>query len=234
MVRQGWTAAESKLNVCPYIDLRGHTWESYLATLGSTTDASSAGEEGIDGNEPRPIDWRVENGVLGGRLDAMASSTAPSLIKYGRPLSDGERVAYQFLYEPGKTHVHPAWGRIVFLLEPTGVKLHWMTSERGEDNAVLIDPRNIADEPSSRGGPAALPLREGEWNDIELASTGGVLAIRLNGQLICERPMEPASDRHGPEPETIVPNSRPGWCVESSWRKKRTPLHISSRGRSQI
>src|SRR5262249_23676777 len=29
-----WTIKESKMNVCPYIDLRGHTWESYLATLG--------------------------------------------------------------------------------------------------------------------------------------------------------------------------------------------------------
>jgi CelD/BcsL family acetyltransferase involved in cellulose biosynthesis len=32
---RGWSAAETKLNVCPYIDLRGHTWETYLATIGS-------------------------------------------------------------------------------------------------------------------------------------------------------------------------------------------------------
>jgi CelD/BcsL family acetyltransferase involved in cellulose biosynthesis len=29
-----WIGDETKMNVCPYIDLRGHTWDSYLATLG--------------------------------------------------------------------------------------------------------------------------------------------------------------------------------------------------------
>jgi CelD/BcsL family acetyltransferase involved in cellulose biosynthesis len=32
--RRSWTVSETKLNVCPYIDLTGHTWESYLATIG--------------------------------------------------------------------------------------------------------------------------------------------------------------------------------------------------------
>jgi CelD/BcsL family acetyltransferase involved in cellulose biosynthesis len=31
---RAWTVAKTKLNVCPYIDLRGHTWASYLTTLG--------------------------------------------------------------------------------------------------------------------------------------------------------------------------------------------------------
>jgi CelD/BcsL family acetyltransferase involved in cellulose biosynthesis len=32
--QRAWTVAKKKLNVCPYIDLRGHTWASYLTTLG--------------------------------------------------------------------------------------------------------------------------------------------------------------------------------------------------------
>jgi CelD/BcsL family acetyltransferase involved in cellulose biosynthesis len=32
--QRAWTLAKTKLNVCPYINLRGHTWTSYLATLG--------------------------------------------------------------------------------------------------------------------------------------------------------------------------------------------------------
>ena len=32
--QRAWTVAKTKLNVCPYIDLRGHTWPSYLTTLG--------------------------------------------------------------------------------------------------------------------------------------------------------------------------------------------------------
>ena len=33
--RCGWSLAETKTNVCPFIDLSGHSWQSYLATLGS-------------------------------------------------------------------------------------------------------------------------------------------------------------------------------------------------------
>jgi CelD/BcsL family acetyltransferase involved in cellulose biosynthesis len=32
----GWTAAEVQINICPFIRLDGHTWDSYLATVGSS------------------------------------------------------------------------------------------------------------------------------------------------------------------------------------------------------
>jgi CelD/BcsL family acetyltransferase involved in cellulose biosynthesis len=32
----GWTAVESNINVCPFIDLRNHSWESYLASLSAS------------------------------------------------------------------------------------------------------------------------------------------------------------------------------------------------------
>jgi CelD/BcsL family acetyltransferase involved in cellulose biosynthesis len=32
--RDNWTVQETKLNICPHIDLTGRTWDSYLATLG--------------------------------------------------------------------------------------------------------------------------------------------------------------------------------------------------------
>ena len=33
--RLGWTALTSRINVCPFIELSGHSWPSYLASLGS-------------------------------------------------------------------------------------------------------------------------------------------------------------------------------------------------------
>lgn len=36
----GWTAIESSPDVCPFIDLAGHSWESYLASLGSSHRAN--------------------------------------------------------------------------------------------------------------------------------------------------------------------------------------------------
>ena len=35
LMRQGWSLCEGKTSVCPFITLSGHSWESYLATLGS-------------------------------------------------------------------------------------------------------------------------------------------------------------------------------------------------------
>ncbi len=34
-IEQGWRSWETSINVCPTINLTGHTWDSYLATLGS-------------------------------------------------------------------------------------------------------------------------------------------------------------------------------------------------------
>ncbi len=34
--RRNWSASGMKINVCPYISLKGHTWQTYLATLGSS------------------------------------------------------------------------------------------------------------------------------------------------------------------------------------------------------
>lgn len=33
--QEAWNLAEAKTNVCPFINLSGHSWESYLASLGS-------------------------------------------------------------------------------------------------------------------------------------------------------------------------------------------------------
>jgi CelD/BcsL family acetyltransferase involved in cellulose biosynthesis len=34
--RDRWAVMENKINICPYVDLKNHTWETYLATLGSS------------------------------------------------------------------------------------------------------------------------------------------------------------------------------------------------------
>jgi CelD/BcsL family acetyltransferase involved in cellulose biosynthesis len=34
--RSGWSVSDSAINICPYLDLRGQTWETYLSMLGSS------------------------------------------------------------------------------------------------------------------------------------------------------------------------------------------------------
>lgn len=38
--RRGWKTLERSVNVCPFIDLSGHTWESYVASLGKSHRAN--------------------------------------------------------------------------------------------------------------------------------------------------------------------------------------------------
>ena len=40
LAASGWTAIESSPDVCPYISLAGHNWDSFLATLGSSHRAN--------------------------------------------------------------------------------------------------------------------------------------------------------------------------------------------------
>ncbi len=139
-------------------------------------------------------DWTAVDGVLSGRLDPLAAPFAGSHLQYHRPLMAGDRVRYQFRYALGLVHVHPAVGPVAFLLEPDGLKLHW-TSQPGADVLARVEPDNALVEESSRRGPAKLPLKENDWNDVELAVSGDTLRVTLNSTLICERPIEPGSDQ---------------------------------------
>ena len=151
-------------------------------------------EDGQPIRQPNPTpDWAVADGVLAGRLDPAASQWAPSRLNYQRPILAGERVRYQFRYRPGLVEVHPALGKVVFLIEPQGVQLHWIDSDDG--GPLVIEPDNRVDEASCRRGPERLPLKEDDWNDVELAIVNEQVQLRLNGSLIFERPIEPTSDR---------------------------------------
>jgi tetratricopeptide (TPR) repeat protein len=145
-------------------------------------------------------DWSCRDGVLSGRRtdESAGAETADRAIQsrlyYHRPLRGGESVTYEFLYEPGETMVYPALGRLAFLLEPDGVRLHWLTD--GADNEWTgLAADNAADEPAGRRGPGRLPLKEGAWNSATLALDGDALVLSLNGAEVFRRPMEPDNDR---------------------------------------
>jgi CelD/BcsL family acetyltransferase involved in cellulose biosynthesis len=36
LAQRHWIASETKINICPFIDLKNHTWETYLASLSSS------------------------------------------------------------------------------------------------------------------------------------------------------------------------------------------------------
>jgi len=130
-----------------------------------------------------------EGGGLVGRRDAhLAGSFAESLVRYHRPMLEDGTIDYEFYYRPGLAHCHPALDRLVFLLEPSGVRIHWLTD--GQFDRTELPPDNALDERQHRRGPAALPLVEDDWNRLSLSIQGDVVRLSLNGQLVYERPLE--------------------------------------------
>ncbi len=156
------------------------------AASSAALPAAVSGVAGAPASPPRN-DWQAADGVLSGRSDPALNPGTQSWLYYHRPLQSGDVLRYQFHYEPGKKHVHPAIGRLAALLTPAGVRWHWMHKGNEPDEPLGFDTRNVADDPASRRGPSELPLKENEWNDMEVSLAGDVFALRLNGVLICER-----------------------------------------------
>ncbi len=152
------------------------------------------------------FDWSATNGVIRGRRmfadaqrsrpmqDGNLSEAEQSRLCYFRPLLEGDVLSYEFFYEQGQVMVHPALDRLVFLCEPGGVRLHWMTEDSYTDSSGL-PADNMADEPANRRGAGPLPLKPGDWNQLSIRIDAGKATLVLNGQTIYERGLEPGLSR---------------------------------------
>jgi tetratricopeptide (TPR) repeat protein len=142
---------------------------------------------------PEDYDWHAKAGELVGKRVDQPSGPDPlqGWIFYPRPLLDGDTITYEFFYEPGETLVHPTLGHLAFLIDPAGVRLHWITD--GENEWTGLTSGTVADEPANRLGDGPLPLKGGDWNAVKLALAGGVATIELNGKPVYQRPMEAGS-----------------------------------------
>ncbi|NOX53750.1 MAG: DUF1583 domain-containing protein, partial [Planctomycetes bacterium] len=148
-------------------------------------------DEKLDGNEP---DWRkLGDEIIGRRREELAGTGRQSLLQYHRPMLEDGWIEYRFYYQPGEQMVHPALDRLVFLLEPDGVRLHWLTDGRYDRTGIA--PNNAVDEPQCRRGPDRLPLQPDAWNQMRLTVVGDTVTLTLNGKRIYERPIEPTNQR---------------------------------------
>ena len=140
--------------------------------------------------------WSFTEGVIGSQVaEAATEETAmQSHIAYVRPLLDGETLRYEFFYDEGKDEVHPTLGRMAFLIESGGVRIHWMTDAGNEWTGLAAD--NAIIEPLNRRGPRALPLKDGDWNQLTLKLVEGKASLELNGEQIYERAIGDLSNHH--------------------------------------
>ena len=142
-------------------------------------------------------DWYARDGVILGRRQEglkAGGASSQSRIFYHRPIRDGESIAYEFFHDPGKTMAHPSLERLTFLIEPEGVKLHWMT-DNNEDDWTGLATDNAVDAPEYHRGTGPLPLKPGEWNKASIRIEKGVAQLDLNGVRIYEYPLETANQR---------------------------------------
>jgi tetratricopeptide (TPR) repeat protein len=129
----------------------------------------------------KKYDWRATAGeVVGRKLDRPGAKPVPAALAYFRPLRAGETVRYEFFHEPGKTHVDPSLGRCAFLLDPAGVKLHYLTD--AADGWTDLAADNAVDDPAGR--KANPKLKAGDWNTVALSTTADRVKVEVNGEVV--------------------------------------------------
>lgn len=183
---EGWTGTFYGESLTPRVEKDADGESKELKIMGRALPAEQQGE----------IAWTAHHGEIHGRRieEGSSSEPQPSRLYYTRALHNGEQIHYQFFYQPGQFTVHPTIGRLAFLLDPAGVRLHWMTLDE-EKEWTGLPADNAIDEPNNRLHNGQLPLKQGEWNSVKISLKNDTVFIDLNGQPIYSRALEKSNDR---------------------------------------
>lgn len=143
-------------------------------------------------------DWRLDTQqsppvLVGLRKYGFDGAHVESLLRYHRPVAEDGVIFYEFYYSPNRLIVHPSLGRLAFLLDPAGVRLHWITD--GRFDSTGLDPANEMVDASGQRGRASIPLKPDAWNDLRVEVAGDIARLILNGEMIYERKLEATSQR---------------------------------------
>ncbi|MEZ6122020.1 MAG: DUF1583 domain-containing protein [Planctomycetaceae bacterium] len=138
--------------------------------------------------------WRFRDGeVTGFAVKTPTDANSENLLRYHRPMLEDGNIDYEFFYEPDAQHVHPVLDRLAFVLDPTGVKVHWCTD--GAYDRTGLSPTNLFDEPQHQLANDPLPLKPNEWNHVRLQLKGNQAEILLNKQPVFRRTLEASNMR---------------------------------------
>ncbi len=146
--------------------------------------------------KPELQSWQLEQDeagqtvIVGRRQPEHVGVGDERLLRYHWPLVWDSEVTYEFFYREGESLVHPAMGRLAFLLNRAGVQTHWISNGVWDQSA--LDSLNASPAP---GSPATLPLQPDAWNTVSLRLTGDTVHLQLNGVPVSTRKLEPTNDR---------------------------------------
>jgi len=103
-------------------------------------------------------DWKKQGEEIVGRKQGrpVCRQPSPEPAQIPSPAAGRRRhIEYEFYYEPGKTLVHPALDRLTFLLDPAGVRVHWLTDAQFDRTRLGPRQRHRRTSQSARSeGPA--------------------------------------------------------------------------------
>lgn len=129
----------------------------------------------------------VSDGVKnGGGIFASLDTELPEgcfheeTLFYHRPMLEDGTIEYEFFYQEGKSAAHPAMDRMCFLIQPDGVKLHWLTDG-------IYDRTDLAPDNVQRLGPALTSLKDKAWNKLRLTLVGDDLQVVLNDEVVVQQ-----------------------------------------------
>lgn len=137
--------------------------------------------------------WRSEEAILiGPKRESLAGTRSESLLQYFRPMLEDGTISYSFLYK-SDIIAHPAMDRLAFILNKNhGVLLHPITNGAWDKSGD--DPCDLIAEPAHQL-VNVLPLREHDWNTMQVQLKGNTLTLILNDVEIYRRPLEASNRR---------------------------------------
>ena len=141
-------------------------------------------EEAKKEKKPEDYDWHAKEGVLYGKADPEAAEGSDSSASYRRPMSDGERLTFEFRYEPGKKMANPTLGSVIVGLTE-GKKAHELylgDAELKEDSTIT----NITQSPHA---VEPVKLIANDWNTVEIRIVGANAEVVVNEATVWRRPI---------------------------------------------
>ncbi len=140
-----------------------------------------------DGSE---APWKLAGDELQARLSKDRSAiNRESLMMYQRPMLEDGEIEFEAFYDPDKVEVHPALGRLAFVIRRDGVKLHHLTDAEWDWEPTL------ATNNESIVNDDAIPLKQRDWNRYRLVLAANTLTITVNDVEVCQHELDEEPSR---------------------------------------
>ncbi|MFK8112804.1 MAG: tetratricopeptide repeat protein [Rubripirellula sp.] len=167
-----------------------------LLPIGPKQDADKIKVDRKKSAETFKFKWRMIDDEL--KFTSDENDGGESHIQYLRPLFDGESVEISFWWEKGTTAIHPAIGRTVLQLSPSGTRPKWTTITNDLTRRSYVEADKL-EPPMEPLATENLPLDKA-WNTIKMTLVGDHVAVTLNEKPLVEIPVSDA-----PRPGLVCP-----------------------------